>query len=407
MVIRVCAILHRRSIRCQPGSVMLQWANVGAINKPAESGTATFVLQTDASPRNGFWVFVIRREIFINDQRVNTKPLQIGYVLVDPPVLQAPMAGFTDYACRRIVREFGGAGLLCTEMVSAKGFAWLDEHAEGPPDRLWGVRQEERPLAVQIWDNDADLLARAGARLAHDYCLSVLDINFGCPANRVAAKAHSGSYLMKYPDRIGAIVEKVVRACEPTPVTAKIRLGLTQNQINAVEVARIVESAGAAAITVHGRTARDQFAGRADWDRISEIKQHLKRIPLIGNGDLDSGGKVVEAFRRYDVDGVMIGRAALGRPWIFCQVRAALRGEAIPPDPLLSEQREVLLRHYRLVVDRFGPEKGTMLMRKYACQYVQGHRGAKRFRRQIGQAGTPDDFHEAVDRHFARDVKST
>jgi len=316
------------------------------------------------------------------------------------------MAGFTDYAFRQIMREFGGAGLLCTEMVSAKGFAWLDENEEDPPDRLWGVKQEERPLAVQIWDNDPDLLAQAGARLAHDYRLSVVDINFGCPANRVAAKARSGSYLMKYPDRIGAIVEKVVRACKPTPVTAKIRLGLTRNEMNAVEVAKVVESAGAAAITVHGRTARDQFAGRADWDRISEIKPHLKRIPLIGNGDLDSGEKVVEAFRHYDVDGVMIGRAALGRPWIFRQVRAALRGESIPPDPSLSEQQEVMLRHYKLVVDRFGVEKGTMLMRKYACQYVQGRRGARRFRSHIARAGTPSEFYEAVERHFAKGEKS-
>jgi len=313
------------------------------------------------------------------------------------------MAGFTDFAFRQIVRELGGAGLLCTEMVSAKGFAWLDEHERDPPDRLWGVEQEERPLVVQIWDNDPNLLARAGARLAHDYRVSVVDINFGCPGKRVTNKAHSGSYLLKYPERIEAIVEQVVRACEPTPVTAKIRLGLTRSEMNAVEVANAVESAGAAAITVHGRTAKDGYAGSADWDRISEVKPHLRQIPLIGNGDLDSGEKVVEAFRRYEVDGVMIGRAALGRPWLFRQIRAALRGEPIPPNPSSSEQRAVLLRHYELGVDRFGVEKGTMLMRRHACQYAQGHRGARRFRSQIAQACTPNEFCEVVDRHFARD----
>jgi tRNA-dihydrouridine synthase B len=337
---------------------------------------------------------------------VNTKTLHIGSVLVDPPVLQAPMAGFTDYAFREIVREFGGAGLLCTEMVSAKGFVWLDENESDAPDRLWGVKQEDRPLAVQIWDNDPDLLARAGASLAHDYRLSVVDINFGCPVRRVTAKARSGSYLLQYPDRIGTIVEKVVRACEPIPVTAKIRLGLTRSKMNAVEVAKAVESAGAAAITVHGRTARDQFAGSADWDRISEIKPRLSRIPLIGNGDLDSAERVVEAFRRYDVDGVMIGRAALGRPWIFRQVRAALEGQSIPPDPSFSEQREVMLRHYKLVVERFGAEKGTMLMRRNACRYLQSHRGARRYRSHIARVSTPSEFYEAVDRYFLRDGKS-
>lgn len=327
-------------------------------------------------------------------------PLWIGPIRVDPPVLQAPMAGYTNYAYREIVREYGGAGLQATEMVSAKGFLWLDEHECEHPDRLWGVKDEPRPLAVQIWDNDPETLARVGARLAHEYRVSVVDINFGCPVKQVTEKAHSGSYLLRFPERMGQIIERVVAACAPTPVTAKIRLGCTRDQINAIDVAQVVEGAGAAALTVHGRTAQDFFKGHADWERISAIRPHLRRIPLIGNGDLDSPAKVVEAFRRYAVDGVMIARASLGRPWLFRQIQAALRGEPIPPDPTLAEQRAALLHHYALVCARFGDDKGTQLMRKFACNYAAGRPGARQFRGHVANVGTRAEFLDVVARYF-------
>ena len=330
-------------------------------------------------------------------------PLRIGPLLVDPPVLQAPMAGFTNYAYRQVVREYGGAGLQATEMVNARGFVWMDREKAEHPDRLWGVRDEPRPLAVQIWDNDPAMLAAVGERLAHEYKVSVVDINFGCPVKQVTEKAQSGSYLLKTPERMGQIIERVVAACDPVPVTAKIRLGCTRDAINAIEVAQVVESAGAAALTVHGRTAQDFFRGQADWDRIAEIKPHLKRIPLIGNGDLDSAESVVDAFRRYGVDGVMIARAALGRPWLFHQARCALRGEPIPPDPTLEEQRQCLLHHYELVAARFGEAKGTQLMRKYACCYAQGRPGARVFRTHAAKVSTADEFREVVERYFPRD----
>jgi tRNA-dihydrouridine synthase B len=314
------------------------------------------------------------------------------------------MAGFTNYAFRQIVREFGGAGLLATEMVCAKGFVWLDEHEAEHPDRLWGVAEEPRPLAVQIWDNDPATLAKVGARLAHEYRVSVVDVNFGCPVRDVAQKAHSGSYLLSQPERMGAIIEQVVAACAPTPVTAKIRLGCTRDQINAIDVAQVVESAGAAALTVHGRTASDMFRGSADWDRISAIKPHLQRIPLVGNGDLGTAEQVVEAFRRYDVDGVMIARASLAKPWLFRQAAAALRGEPVPPDPTLDEERDLLLHHFDLVCRRFGPQKGTLLMRKYACCYAQGRRGAREFRKHVARITTPDEFRAVAEQYFPREV---
>src|SRR5262245_22372547 len=223
------------------------------------------------------------------------RPLHIGPVVVDPPVLQAPMAGYTNYAYRQVVREFGGAGLQATEMVHARGFLNIEEHHDRFPDRLWGVKDEARPLAVQMWDNDPGSLAAVGARLAHEFRVSVVDINFGCPVKKVTEGAKSGSYLLRWPDRIGQLVRRVVEACAPTPVTAKIRLGCTRDTVNAIDVAQTVEAAGAAALTVHGRTAQDFFKGSADWDCIAAIKPHLRRIPLIGNGDLDSPWKVVEA----------------------------------------------------------------------------------------------------------------
>jgi tRNA-dihydrouridine synthase B len=309
------------------------------------------------------------------------------------------MAGFTNYAFRQIVREYGGAGLQATEMVNARGFVWLNERAENP-DRLWGVADEARPLAVQIWDNDPETMAKVGSRLVSEHRVSVVDINFGCPVKQVTQRAHSGSYLLSHPDRMGRIIECVVAACAPTPVTAKIRLGCTRDRINANEIAQVVEGAGAAALTVHGRTAQDMFSGQADWDRIAAIKPFLKKIPLIGNGDLDSHERVVEVFHRYPIDGIMIARASLGRPWLFAQCAAALKGEPIPADPTLLEQRDCMLRHYKLIVERFGEEKGTVLMRKYACCYAQGRPGARNFRTLVVKVTTAQQFYEVVHEHF-------
>ena len=262
-------------------------------------------------------------------------PLEIGPLVVDPPILQAPMAGFTNYAYRQVVRRHGGVGLPATEMFSARGFLEIDSRYDRPPERLWGVLDEPRPLATQIWDNNPDLMAEVGRRLAREFHVSVVDINFGCPVTEVTEKAHSGSYLLRYPDRVGQIVSAVAKACAPTPVTAKIRLGQAcRDTINACDVGQAVEDAGGAALTVHGRTAADMFRGSADWDEISKIKPSLYRIPLIGNGDITTPQAVVDAFRRYDIDGVMIGRAALNRPWLFQQAAAALRGEPIPPRPI-------------------------------------------------------------------------
>lgn len=328
--------------------------------------------------------------------------LRIGPVVVSPPLLQAPMAKYTNYAFRQILRRYGGVGLTATEMVSARSFLAIDARGDAYPERLWGVLDEPRPLAVQIWDNDPAALAEVGYRLAREFQVSVVDINFGCPVRRVSCHAESGSYLLRYPDRVGELVRRVVDACRPTPVTAKIRLGPSENMITAGEVAEAVEAAGGAALTVHGRTARQMFRGRADWDQIARVKEHLRKIPLIGNGDLNSAETVAEAFRRWPVDGVMIGRAMLGRPWLFSQAAAALRGLPVPPRPTLEEQKVLLLDHYDRIVDRFGVEKGTILMRKFACCYAQGCHGARSFRDRVARVSTPEEFHRVVSTYFPR-----
>ncbi|MCW8131605.1 MAG: tRNA-dihydrouridine synthase [Planctomycetota bacterium] len=330
------------------------------------------------------------------------RPLYIGTLRIDPPILQAPMAGFTNYAFRRIVREFGGAGLQATEMISAEGFVRMVGGVKGSPDRLWGVRDEPRPLAVQMWDNDEETLAEVGRRLAFEYGVSVVDLNFGCPVKKIT-EAHSGSYLLTEPARVHAIVARVVKACAPTPVTAKIRLGCKRGCITGLDVARAVEEAGAAALTVHGRVAEDFFKGSADWERIAEIKAHTKKMPVIGNGDLDSAEKVVEAFARYGVDGVMIARAGLTKPWLFREAAAALKGEPLPPPPTLREQKDLLLRHHAEIVERFGEERGNVLMRRYACTYAQGRSGAREFRSHAARCRTTREFVDLVERFFPRD----
>ncbi len=340
------------------------------------------------------------------------------------------MAGFTNFAFRQVVRRYGGVGLPATEMFCARGFLEIDRRSvkgdspifadlpstsgqtdraakigtvPWPPERLWGVLDEARPLATQIWDNNPEVMADVGRRLAREFRVSVVDINFGCPVKDVTEKAHSGSYLLRYPDRVGQIVAAVAKACAPTPVTAKIRLGACRDSINAGDVAQAVEDAGGAALTVHGRTAADMFRGSADWEEISRIKPYLYRIPLIGNGDLATPQAVVDAFRRYDIDGVMIGRAGLNRPWLFAQAAAALRDEPVPPEPTLAEQRQTMLDHYASLVARFGQRQGTVLMRKFACCYLNGRPGARAFRGHVAKVSEPAEFYAVVEQFFPCD----
>jgi tRNA-dihydrouridine synthase B len=218
----------------------------------------------------------------------------------------------------------------------------------------------------------------------------------------VTEKAHSGSWLLRDPDRVGTIVRRVVEACDGVPVTAKIRLGCADTCRTAIEVAQRVEEAGASCLTVHGRVASQFFTGSADWDAITAVKRSVSRMPVVGNGDIDSAETAVMRLRTSGVDGVMIAREALSKPWIFAQAAALLRGEPPPRDPTLEEQREIVLHHYDLVCRRFGVERGTLLMRKFACAYAQGLPGARDFRGKVSRVTTREEFLDVMRTSFPR-----
>ncbi|ASV76316.1 tRNA dihydrouridine synthase B [Thermogutta terrifontis] len=331
--------------------------------------------------------------------------VRIGPLEISPPLFQAPMAGYSNYAFRQLLRRLGGVGLLCTEMVSARGFLELDRRYGKLPERLWGVREEPRPVAVQIWDNDPDKLAQVAERLVEDFHVSALDINFGCPAEQITKGVACGAYLLKDPELVGKIVSRVVRTVSPVPVTAKMRLGYTDHQLTACEVARVVEQAGGSAVFVHGRTAQQKYRGTANWERIAEVKAAVQRIPVIGNGDIRSAVDAVNNLQRYRLDGVMIGRAALSRPWIFREASALLAGKTPPPEPTPEEQFDLIREQYEVLIGQFGIPKATILMKQFLCRFIAFRPGSKHLRVNILHLSEPHEILEAV-RRFLLATKS-
>ncbi len=325
-------------------------------------------------------------------------PLQLGPLTLESPVLAAPIAGFTDLVFRSIVREHGGCGLIFTEMVSAGG--WIVGNI--PPERLRGVAEEERPLGVQLWDREPAMVEEAARRLV-DLGVSLIDLNFGCPKKRIMGKQGAGAKLMRDPSSVGRMVEATVRGAGSVPVTAKMRLGPSCDSLTAPAVALAAESAGAVAVTVHGRTAKDSYAVQVNFDRLAEVVNTVS-IPVIANGDIDGPLAAINMFERTGAAGVMVARAALSRPWIFRDIALALRGEPVPPPPTLAEQRAQLLRHHGRLVTAQGDPWGTVLMRKFACRYLSGVPGAREFRAAISRAADAKDFRAIVDALFPADA---
>ncbi|MGE4618446.1 MAG: tRNA dihydrouridine synthase DusB [Planctomycetota bacterium] len=325
-------------------------------------------------------------------------PLRIGPLLLETPILQAPIAGFTDLVFRRIVRELGGCGLIYTEMVSAGG--WIKGNI--PPERLVGVEDEPRPLGVQLWDREPEMVEKAAQRLA-DLGISVIDLNFGCPKKRIMGKQGAGAQLLRDPATVARMVEATIRGAGEIPVTAKIRLGPNSDQITAVDVAKAVESAGASALTVHGRTARDGYGVPVDRTRIAEVVQSVK-IPVIANGDIVDAKSAIEILESTGAAGVMVARRCLSAPWVFREIAAALQGEPIPAPPTLAQQREQLLRHHEQLVEVHGDPFGTVLMRKFAARYLGGVRGAKAFRAEVTVARNAQDFCRIVEDLFPTEI---
>jgi len=310
------------------------------------------------------------------------------------------MAGFTNYAFRTLLRHLGGVDLIATEMVSARSFAELEMRGLDEPSRLWGVREEARPLAVQIWDNQPETLAKFAQQLAEDFKVSVIDLNFGCPARQIAGKSASGSYLLQFPEKIADIVRQTVQAAGNVPVTLKIRLGRTRDTINAVDVAQAAEDSGAAAITVHGRTASQMYTGQADWQEIGKVKRGVRKIPVIANGDIRSVDDALRCLQETAADGIMLGRGGIAKPYLFRQIAQVLRGEPVEPEPDNRFFRELIRQHYELLRRQFSERTAVHILRKHVCHYVVSLRGARMFRNAVGAADNEETFFGFVNDFF-------
>lgn len=305
--------------------------------------------------------------------------MQIGSLQIKGRAVLAPMAGVTDRAFRELCARFGAAYVV-SEMVSAKALSFQDKKSAG----LMELSEEEHPAAIQLFGDDPENFAQA-ARMALAYRPDFLDINMGCPAPKIANNG-CGSALMKNPELCGRIVEAVKQSVD-LPVTVKIRKGWDEHSVNAVEVAKICEAAGADAIAVHGRTRAQMYAPVADWDSIRRVKEAVS-IPVIGNGDVTDAHSAARLIEQTGCDAVMIGRGALGNPWVFAQINAWLDGGRLLPAPGLSERIRVMLLHIRRLCELKGEAHGMREARKHVGWYLHGLRGAAAFRREAGMLET-------------------
>ena len=305
-------------------------------------------------------------------------PIVIGPYRLEGHALLAPMAGVTDLPFRRLCRRLGAA-LAAGEMLAADPRLWDTAESQRRRDHT----DEPEPRVVQIAGGDAATMAEAARRNA-DAGAQVIDINMGCPAKKVCNK-DAGSALLRDEGQVAAILAATVRAVD-VPVTLKIRTGWAPDQRNAVNIARVAEQSGIRALAVHGRTRACRFNGEAEYDTIAAVKQSV-RIPVFANGDIDSPAKAVAVLRATGADGVMIGRAAQGRPWIFAEVGALLAGRCATP-PSLPEVRDIMLAHLRDLYEFYGPEPGVRIARKHIGWYCSGRPHAQAFRQSVMQAAS-------------------
>ena len=321
--------------------------------------------------------------------------LKIGNVELENNVILAPMAGVTDKPYRILCRE-QGAGLVCMEMVSAKAILYKNKNTQ----ELLKVDERERPVSLQLFGSDPDIIADIAASL-EDGPYDIFDINMGCPVPKIV-KNGEGSALMRNPKLVEEILTKLVKAVKK-PVTVKFRKGFDDTCINAVEIAKIAEACGVAAVAVHGRTRAQYYSGQADWDIIAQVKDAVK-IPVIGNGDVDSPEKAKAILEQTGCDGVMIGRAAEGNPWIFREVVSYLENGTIPARPTNREKREMILRHAALQLEYKGEYTGVREMRKHLSWYTVGMPHSAHFRQTINTMEKMDELIRGVQEIFPDEV---
>ena len=319
------------------------------------------------------------------------RTLKIGNIVLDNPVILAPMAGVSDLPFRLLCRQ-QGAGLVCMEMISAKAIYYHNKNTE----ELMQVHPGERPVSLQLFGSDPDIISEMAKRI-EERPFDILDFNMGCPVPKVVNNGE-GSALMKDPGLVEEILKKLVKATAK-PVTVKIRKGFDDAHVNAVEIARIAEGCGVAAIAVHGRTREQYYSGRADWDIIAGVKNAV-RIPVIGNGDVTGPDAALRLLQETGCDGVMIGRAAQGNPWIFRETVHFLEtGEYLPP-PTNQEKMEMVLRHAGLQLKYKGEYTAVREMRKHLAWYTAGLPHSARFRQTINTMETMQELIEGVENIF-------
>ncbi len=311
--------------------------------------------------------------------------VQIGKVMIGGMVGLAPMAGVTDRAFRQLCFDYGAA-FVVGEMVSAKGLTYGDRKSA----ELLTLDEQCRPAAIQLFGDGPAIMAQA-AEMAEQYKPDWIDINFGCPAPKITGN-HCGSALLKEPKLCEKIVA-AVRAAASLPVTVKIRKGFSRQDDRAVEVALACEAGGASAITVHGRTREQMYAPPADWDVIRRVKQAVS-VPVIGNGDVTDAKSAAAMLEQTGCDGIMVGRGALGKPWVFSQINAYLSHGVLLPEPKAAQRMTVLLHHAAAMMQNKGEKVAMLQIRKHAAWYMNGMRGAAAYRRQASQVTDMADLEQ-------------
>lgn len=310
--------------------------------------------------------------------------MKIGKIELSNPVFLSPMAGVTDLPFRLICKEMG-CSLVYSEMISAKGILYNNQNTK----EMLKIDKSERPIAIQLFGSDPKILGDIAEKLNDFENIDIIDINMGCPAPKIV-KNGEGSALMREPAKVGEIVKSVVSKTSK-PVTIKIRKGFDNNSVNALEIAKIAEYNGAAAVAVHGRTREQYYSGVADWNIIKEVKQGLN-IPVIGNGDIDTPESAEKIIDETNCDAVMIGRAAQGNPWIFKQIVHYLNTHELLQVPNIEQKLEIIYKHAKMLINLKGEYMGIREMRKHLCWYTKGIVGSANLRKRLSIVESFDEM---------------